>query len=316
MGRYIQRQICSRPRLLDRQQGVRYQSWRTCQTGRKGYILLTRRRILLFVCAPFLAYYQSCRRVIGTPPFYPSVSNTIIQLDNLLTQVITRAFNLEYRRSTSDPYPESFPFPAALLDAVAGYNYLVNTVGFEPANIVVVGDSAGGNLTLSLTRYLVEHQDSPDAELPARPGQILLFSPWCDLSASHDTPGSSSSTNVDSDYVGTSTCTTNTYAKRSFLGPHGFTAAELNPYISPASKHTDMKVSFKGFPKTMIIAGEAETLFDQIVTLRDRMAKDLGETVTYYQGQDAIHDYVAFEFFEPQRSDTLQAVAKWLSRDI
>lgn len=76
-----------------------------------------------------------------------------------------------------------------------------------------------------------------------------------------------------------------------------------------------MEVSFKGFPKTMIIAGEAEMLLDQIITLRDRMASDMGDSVTYYGGHDGVHIYVSLEFFEPQRSDTFKAVAKWLSED-
>jgi acetyl esterase/lipase len=204
------------------------------------------------------------------------------------------------------------------LDAVAGYNYLVNVVGFEPANIIVTGDSAGGNLTLALTRYLVEQQtfNGPAIQIPPCPGHILLLSPWADLGSSHTAPGASSFMNVDSDYIGSKTTITINYGLRSFLGRHGSTAAELNPYISPASKHPGMEISFKGFPKTMIVAGDAEVLFDEIVTLRDRMAKDLGERVTYYQGHDAIHDYLSFGFFEPQRSDTLKAIAKWLQQDV
>jgi hypothetical protein len=60
--------------------------------------------------------------------------------------------NLDYRLSRSDPYPDRFPFPAALLDAIAVYSYLVNVVGFEAANVTVAGDSAGANLALSLIR--------------------------------------------------------------------------------------------------------------------------------------------------------------------
>jgi len=224
---------------------------------------------------------------------------------------IRRAFCLEYRLSTSEPYPESNAFPAALLDAIAGYSYLVN-LGFEPANIIIAGDSAGGNLTLALTRYLLEYQDS-DIQLPACPGNILLLSPWADLSSSHNAPGTSTYTNANSDYIDTSTSATTDYALRSFLGRHGHTAAELNPYISPASKRLEVEISFKGFPRTMIVAGEAEVMFDQIITLRDRMTKDLGEKVAYYQGRDSIHDYLGFAFWEPQRSDTLKAIAEWLS---
>lgn len=52
-----------------------------------------------------------------------------------------RSFAVEYRLTRR----EENPFPTALLDALTGYVYLVNVVGFSPNNIVVYGDSAGGN---------------------------------------------------------------------------------------------------------------------------------------------------------------------------
>ncbi len=93
---------------------------------------------------------------------------------------VNRSFNLEYRLSTHDPKPRENPFPAALLDALAGYAYLIDEVGFEPADIIVVGDSAGGNLALALVRYLIEE----DTKL-APPGALILLSPWADMGNSH-----------------------------------------------------------------------------------------------------------------------------------
>ena len=88
---------------------------------------------------------------------------------------LQRALSVEYRLSSSAPFPERHPFPAALLDALAGYAYIVNVAGFAPENIVVGGDSAGGNLAYALTRYLVEHGEQ-DGILRA-PGHLLLLSP-------------------------------------------------------------------------------------------------------------------------------------------
>jgi hypothetical protein len=64
-----------------------------------------------------------------------------------------RSFSLDYRVCIPG-HPERGSFPAALMDAVAGYHYLVKGCGFEEDNVVVVGDSAGGNLALALCRYL------------------------------------------------------------------------------------------------------------------------------------------------------------------
>jgi acetyl esterase/lipase len=57
---------------------------------------------------------------------------------------IYRIFVLEYRLSMYVPDKPAHPFPAAPLDALAGYAYLTKTVGFSPENIIIEGASAGG----------------------------------------------------------------------------------------------------------------------------------------------------------------------------
>ncbi|TFK73996.1 alpha/beta-hydrolase [Pluteus cervinus] len=232
---------------------------------------------------------------------------------------VQRVFSIEYRLSSGKPDPIANPFPAALLDALAAYNYLVTEVGFAPENILVEGDSAGANLALALTRYLVEYGDRPG--LPAPPGGQILLSPWTDLSSSHYTPGSSAYTCHDTDYItlregGAS------YAQDAFFGPQGRTFGELNRYVSPSSLHPDFEISFAGFPRTFIVAGGAETMLDQIRTLRNRMARDLGEgagvkpeegKVTYHEATEAVHDFLVFKWHEPERTDTLKAIAKWVA---
>jgi acetyl esterase/lipase len=66
------------------------------------------------------------------------------------------------------------PFPAAVEDVLASYKGLLD-LGIDPAEIVVAGDSAGGNLTLVLLQQL-QRQGLP---LPAAG---LMISPGMDLS--------------------------------------------------------------------------------------------------------------------------------------
>ena len=224
------------------------------------------------------------------------------------SETVLRVLSVEYRRSSHKPFEIASPFPAALLDAIAGYNYLVSTLGFSPSDIVLVGDSAGGNLALALIRYLTEHQGSPGVQLPGPPGHLVLLSPWADLSKSHETPGSSAIKNRTSDYIRLTD-----YARMALLGPHKWDFLETNRYISPASLQAS-RVSFKDFPRTFIVAGCAEILYDQIVTLKDRMIKDLGEgKVQFYEAPGAIHDYLIFNWSEPERSQTLKAISEWLT---
>ena len=230
------------------------------------------------------------------------------------SEAVLRVFSIEYRRSSHEPFEIASPFPAALLDVIAGYNYLIS-LGFSPSAIVLVGDSAGGNLALALIRYLIEHQGSPGVQLPGSPGHLILLSPWADISKSQETPCSSTVKNRPSDYLGLPD-----YARMAFLGPHKREFLETNIYISPASLQAD-RVSFKRFPRTFIVAGGAEILYDQIVTLKDRMVKDLGEgggmagegKVRFYEAPDAIHDYLLFNWVEPERSQTLIAISQWLA---
>jgi acetyl esterase/lipase len=233
---------------------------------------------------------------------------------------VHRVLSVEYRLSVGPPKP-AHPFPAALLDALAGYNYLVKVVGFDPADIIIEGDSAGGNLTLALTRYLVEYKDNTNVSLPSPPSAILLVSPWVDLGTSHHTPSGSAYAFVTSDILNGPGNKDIAYSIKSFVGPHGLGAAEFNRYISPGSKNPAMSISFKGFPRTFIIAGGAETLYDQIKTLKEKMVKDLGEKsaesvngkVTWYEAKDAVHDYLGFDWHEPERGETFRAIAEWLS---
>ena len=68
------------------------------------------------------------------------------------------------------------PFPASLDDALEAYKFLLD-LGYGSDKIVVVGDSAGGGLTLSLLLAM------KDAGIP-QPAAVGLLSPLSDLSFS------------------------------------------------------------------------------------------------------------------------------------
>ncbi|KAL0578756.1 hypothetical protein V5O48_003254 [Marasmius crinis-equi] len=242
---------------------------------------------------------------------HPSDINSTIAraLIDKTNNAVTSVFAIEYRRSTTDPLEPSNPFPTALIDALAGYNYLVSTLSIPASNIIVEGDSAGGNLALALTRYLVEHQTAGVPGMPPPPGGLLLLSPWCDIGFSHDVPRSKYTLSKDYDPPPNGM----DYAKEAFVGPHGMGAAEINPYISPASRHRSMRASFEGFPKTFICAGEQENLHPQIQLLKQKMAKDLGEGVTYWEGKDESHDYLIFPWLSATWDRTMKEISNWIS---
>jgi len=79
-----------------------------------------------------------------------------------------RVFAVDYRLA-----PETI-FPGQLHDAVVTYLRLIEDLKIPPENILVVGDSAGGGLSLSMLLYL------RDNGYPLPSGAILM-SPWVDL---------------------------------------------------------------------------------------------------------------------------------------
>lgn len=215
---------------------------------------------------------------------------------------ITCTFAIEYRLSTQ----HENAFPTALFDALSGYHYLINVLHISPSDIIVEGDSAGGNLALALTRYLVSNKTN----LPV-PSSLLLLSPWCDIGLSHDVPSSSSTLKLHADYDPEPHGIDD--VKRAFLGRNGWGAAEINPYISPASRNPALSIHFKGFPPSFIVAGGAENLAPQIRLLRDRMQRDLGSKLRYFEAEGGSHDYILFSWQEPERSNALQEIADWIS---
>ena len=229
---------------------------------------------------------------------------------------VRRIFATEYRLSVSPRDQHVSPFPAALLDTLAGYVYLTRVVGFAPENIIVVGDSAGANLALALTRYLIEHRGLPG--LPEVPGALILLSPWADLTGSDHVPGSSTYTNVGIDYMQSPASPESVRWVKQYFGPLGDEAA-FSRYVSPASvdRRTE-DASFTGFPRTLVVLGELETFYTQARTLVEKMRRDMGAgrgegQVDYYEAADSIHDFLAIPLHEPERTQTLRYIANWIA---
>lgn len=189
----------------------------------------------------------------------------------------TLVFQVEYRLARVNDFTHG-SYPAALLDAVTSYLYLVRVCGFRPENIILSGDSSGGNLALALCRYL------RDENIEEQPGSLLLLSPWCDVSRSHSgplpapNPFSTTVLNSMTDIIDGSTLYRNS-AVCPLLGHLPASEAYSNAYLSPVSLQLlapDMRPpdwGFRGFPKRVFIStGDAELNYEQHLTLAHRMA--------------------------------------------
>ncbi|SPO24956.1 uncharacterized protein UTRI_01466_B [Ustilago trichophora] len=205
---------------------------------------------------------------------------------------LLRSFSLDYRLCVPGR-PRAGSYPAALLDALSGYLYLVRELGFKEENIIVAGDSAGGNLGLALCRYLRDERE----EIAKQPGSLLLMSPWVDVSRSHSGPtgapnmDSTVYLNQKSDIISSMLAFRNT-AVSAFLGDLPARETYRNPYISPVSLQLPLErggkaphYGFHGFPKRIYITtGSAEISYDQHLTLAHRLAAGTNRGRPVYSG--------------------------------
>lgn len=162
---------------------------------------------------------------------------------------------------------------------------------------------------MACVRYLVE---SGLYELPP-PGLMILSSPCVDISMSRCDLNSSIHLNRDTDFF--VTAPNEKFGDRMripLLGPLPESEAMTNPYISPVSLHiADALGTFKGYPRTYLIAGGAERLYDDSRVLSEKLERD-GVEVVFDVSKDAVHDFMVMTWHEPERTDVLKRVAVWL----
>ena len=177
----------------------------------------------------------------------------------------------------------------------------------------MAGDSAGGNLALAVTRYVVE---SRLPHLPP-PGGLLALSPSVDLTSSRVEINSSHFLNAKSDIFD---LPPNTFGRRAYIGEIDPGEAKYNRYISPASRFVippnidEGTKLFSGFPRSYIMGGGAEKSLDDIVALTERMNED-GVDITTDFPPDAVHAYSVFSWHEPERTESFIKCAAWLDGD-
>ena len=126
----------------------------------------------------------------GGAYFFSSLDTHRYQIQRHARKLGGRAFAPAYRLAPQ------YPFPCALLDALASYLFLISPppdaahAPIHPRNIILAGDSAGGGCVISLLVCI------RDLGLPM-PAGADLFSPWVDLC--HSFP--SILTNAETDYI-------------------------------------------------------------------------------------------------------------------
>lgn len=147
----------------------------------------------------------------------------------------------DYRLAPEDP------FPAAIEDGQAAWDYLMR-LGFGARDVILAGDSAGGNLSLVLCLRLRE-------EGRLLPGAILLMSPWTDMTMTGESMLERAEIDpaLTPEYIRA--------VREAYAG--GLDPAQ--PQLSP------LYGDFRGFPPTLIQVGTHEILYSDAERLAERM---------------------------------------------
>lgn len=172
--------------------------------------------------------------------------------------------------------PES-PFPAALEDALESYQYLLRK-GYDPKQIALCGESAGGGLIYALCLKLKEEN------LPL-PGGLISMSPWTDLTSS----GESYETNRDVD--------PNMTAEQLQFYTRCYTEDPKNPLASP------LFGNLEGLPPSLIFVGGDEIMLSDAADMH-KILLEAGCKSKLVVAPERWHAYVLYELAENEEDYT------------
>lgn len=187
--------------------------------------------------------------------------------------------SFEYRLAPEHPYP------AALDDALAAWDYLMY-LGYGAQDVALVGDSAGGNLALSLALHLKESRRM-------LPGRLVLFSPWTDMTAS----GHSYQTQQEADpmltihYIHA--------AREAYAPKQDWSLPKFSPLFAP----------LQGLPPTLIQVGGKELLYSDSLRLHQKLL-DHGVPCVMECWPELWHVFQMFPL--KQSADAMEKMAQFL----
>ncbi|MFX1274984.1 MAG: alpha/beta hydrolase [Promethearchaeota archaeon] len=217
-----------------------------------------------------LLYFHGGGQVLGSA-----------KMHRLFTLEIGKAAKIKILSVNYRLAPEH-PFPAGFEDCFNSYKWLLKN-GYVPKNIVIGGDSSGGNHALAI---LLKIRDE-GMELPI--GGFAL-SPAIDYTLESKTKYTNKETDMLSDYG-------------VFWWDLTYVAGQdpYNPYISPV--HADMK----GLPPLLLQVSTCEMLYDHSTRFYER-AKAAGVDITLQEWDDMLHVWQALGLYE--LSESKEAIDK------
>lgn len=218
-----------------------------------------------------LLYIHGGGMVMGSPNSHRLLTVALGEVTKM------RVLSVDYRLAPEHPYP------APLEDCTAVYNWLLST-GIKPENIVIAGDSAGGNLTLTT---LIKLRDD-GTPLPA--GAVCL-SPVTDYTGSDESFFENAETDPVLADIGLF-----------WWGPAYLAGADpSDPLVSP------LYADLKGLPPLLLQVSTCEMLYSDSTRLVER-AKAAGVDAILETWDDMMHVWHALGLHD--LTESKEAIAK------
>lgn len=197
----------------------------------------------------------------------------------------TKVYGIDYRLAPEHKYPSQVE------DGIDAYKFLRSPAcnSLKPEDIIFAGDSAGGNLALSVALHL------RDLGEPL-PRAIALISPWTDLTNS----SSSWMKNFEHDYLPSAK---EMYTFSRHYAPEHM---ELNdPRISPAF------ADLSGLPPIFVQVSDLEQVYDDSILLESK-GKIHNIEVTLDLYNNLPHVFQAFKI--PQAQVAFRKLGDWMGK--
>ncbi|NCB07438.1 MAG: alpha/beta hydrolase [Bacteroidia bacterium] len=178
------------------------------------------------------------------------------------------------------------PSPAAIDDSVKVYQTLLAS-GFQPENLLIAGESAGGGLTLALLLALKKRQIS----LPAA---AVAISPWTDLTCSGESYKIKNNVSV-------APKNSWTVFSKHYVGNQ----QADNPLISP------LFGDLKGLPPLFINSAVNDELYGDGEQF-SKKAKEAGVDITFRAGKGMVHCYPLLAPFFPEATEAMDEIIRFI----
>ncbi|KAF5549088.1 alpha beta hydrolase fold [Fusarium mexicanum] len=210
---------------------------------------------------------------------------------------------LQYTLAPGGKYPDQ------LRQASAALNHLLQS-GVNPRDLIVGGDSAGGNLTAQLAYHLLHPNPTvPEVKLQSPLAGMFLVSPW--LSDRTDTSSFKDYGNVDMLSVG--------LLERTSI--HSFSSADLKPKVNEAhpALAMDGDLSWLSDLPTItkalyVTVGGCEVFCDAVVEFgKAAQEKCRSIPVVFEVGERECHDFILIENQVERVGDATERMRKWAS---